>query len=168
MCTVIFRFQYQRFADKFDNLKGVISWARRSRFKKYQQLCDEQEDIKNGHVLLQTIARALDLMPNISSIVYSQGPRHLPIERKDMREIVPPCSFAAQDGFHHLIGAVYISQYTGVREFRVEFNRDVRYETNGKWNAFKILIAFIIQRLGSCLQLHRSHTCRHAPTLILN
>lgn len=71
-------------------------------------------------------------MPNVFSIVYSPGPHHIPGEAKLMKETIPrgviathssfltPRRGKLQDGIHHVIGAVYIAQYTGIREFKVE------------------------------------------------
>jgi hypothetical protein len=62
-------------------------------------------------------------MPNVSSLVYSPDPHHIPLEKKDMKEILPRGVVGADrihDGFHHLIGAIYISQYTGIHNFKIE------------------------------------------------
>jgi hypothetical protein len=94
------------------------------RFKKYQELYNEQESMITGHVLLQTIARALEWqLPNVSSLVYSPVPHHVPFEKKDMKEIVPRGTKhpeGGHDGFHHFVGAVYTSQYTGIHHFKIE------------------------------------------------
>jgi hypothetical protein len=78
----------------------------------------------SGHVLLQTLARALEWqLPNTSSLVYSPEAHHIPLEKKDMKEILPRSqtrSGEAHDGLQHLIGAIHISQYTGIHEFKIE------------------------------------------------
>lgn len=116
---------YQLAAEGFDDLRGMISWARHGKFKKYQRLYEDQVDMKEGHVLLQTVAKALQWMPNITSVVYSPGPLHIPVEKPLMRDILPrgvgnsdPALLL--DGVHHLIGAFHLSQYGGVREFKVQ------------------------------------------------
>ncbi|KAF1840990.1 uncharacterized protein K460DRAFT_410383 [Cucurbitaria berberidis CBS 394.84] len=118
-----------------EELRGGSHWGKRSRWKRYQVLYQEQEDMKTSGVLLQTIARALEWMPNVSSIVYSPHPHLVPVEAKDMRDLVPRGtarsssfpSYQMSNGFagvHHpfrqLIGAIYLSKYAGIREFTVE------------------------------------------------
>ena len=93
--------------------------------------------MRTGGVLLQEVSRALEWMPNITSVVYSPGPRLVPLERKLMKNILPrgvvgrfsphvhgesSDSYvdSCQRGIHHIIGAIYASQYSGVREFHVE------------------------------------------------
>jgi hypothetical protein len=91
--------------------------------------------MRTGGVLFQEVARALEWMPNITSVIYSPGPRHVPIERKIMKDILPRGIVwllslenetsdshvdCYQRGIHHIIGAIYASQYCGVREFHVE------------------------------------------------
>lgn len=108
-------------------------WQRRSLWKKYQTMYQEQEDMKASGVLLQTMARALEWMDNISSIVYSPHQHLIPGEVKNMRNVLPrrlACSRAFDHGVHgytssthafrHLIGAVYMTKYRGIRELRVE------------------------------------------------
>ncbi|OCL01519.1 hypothetical protein AOQ84DRAFT_350568 [Glonium stellatum] len=113
------------------------SWGRRSRFKKYQQLYNEQEDIRASGILFHTLVRALEVMPNVHSIVYSPGPRNVPIESKDLKDILPRgdphftrpnasiedyASYIerVQHGFHVLIGALGSIKYPGIRSFRVD------------------------------------------------
>lgn len=122
---------YHRLADRHKELKNVVSWHRHTKFKKYQLLYKEQEEIKQG-VLVQTIAKALEWMPHIHSIVYCALPRHIPVEKKDMQEILPrgivdrrimpqgDTSESLENGFHHLIGAIAMARYNKIREFRVE------------------------------------------------
>jgi len=99
--------------------------------------------MRTGGVLIHEISRALEWMPNIASVVYSPGPRLVPVERKLMKNILPrgvvhrfsphvhgesSDSYvdSCQRGIHHLIGAIYASQYSGVREFRVEAAEPLR------------------------------------------
>jgi hypothetical protein len=90
--------------------------------------------MKTSGVLLQTLARALDWTTNVSSIVYSPHPHLLRPEAKLVRDLVPRDTRDAYSGnsnrrsnqhpskhpFLHLIGAIYLSQYTGIRELRIE------------------------------------------------
>ncbi|ORY13504.1 hypothetical protein BCR34DRAFT_562004 [Clohesyomyces aquaticus] len=119
-------------------LNECFDAQKHSRFQRYKTLYREQEDMKTSLVLLQSLARALECMPNITSIVYSPVPRTVPAEAADMRDILPrgelpsintpipigehPDSYIArtQHGIHHLIGAVALAQYSGIRSFTVE------------------------------------------------
>jgi hypothetical protein len=99
-------------------------------------LYNEQEDLKASDVLLQSMARALEWTTNVSSIVYSPHPHLLPPEAKLMRDLVPrdfrlgywvvvimsrnEHHINMQHPFLQLVGAIYLSQYTGVRELRIE------------------------------------------------
>lgn len=92
--------------------------------------------MKTTGVLLQSMARAIEWTTNLVSIVYSPHPHLLPTELKVTRDLLPrghslPDNnrgiFPLQDftekpehPFRHLIGALYVAQYTGVRELRVE------------------------------------------------
>jgi hypothetical protein len=94
------------------------------RFRKYKELFKEQVDILSGHVLLQTLARALEWqLPNVLSLVYSPKPHHIPLEKKDMKDVLPRgrnhLDFS-HEGFHHLIGAIHVSQYTGIHNLMIE------------------------------------------------
>lgn len=102
------------------------------RWKRYKELYDEQEDLKASGVLLQTIAKALGSATNISRIVYSPSECLIPLERKTVRDLVPrdyrtdipgryPRDNITQKNhpFRELIGGIYASQYTRVRELRV-------------------------------------------------
>jgi hypothetical protein len=94
------------------------------RFRRYKELFKEQVDILSGHVLLQTLARALEWqLPNVSSLVYSPKPHHIPLEKKVMKEVLPRGKNHhgfSHGGFHHLIGAIHVSQYTGFHSFTIE------------------------------------------------
>ncbi|OAG12599.1 uncharacterized protein CC84DRAFT_1159886 [Paraphaeosphaeria sporulosa] len=120
---------------------GEVSWVRYSRWKRYQELYREQEEIKEG-VLLQTIARALEWMPHVERITYCPYPLHVPVEKKLMKdlfgrgagyvalELSNPAnshgSIEPENAFHHLIGAICVAKYSNIREFRVEqAQRDV-------------------------------------------
>lgn len=101
---------------------SVLSW------KRYAQLCKEQEEMKIDGVLFQTLVRALEWMPNISRITYSPHPRHLPAEYKETQDLVPRGIATTPDDAHttsnhpfcSLIAALYASQFTGIRELRTE------------------------------------------------
>lgn len=82
--------------------------------------------------MLQTIAKALGSITNVSRIVYSPFTRLVPIERKTVRDLVPRDYRMDVNGhrvrdhithkdhpFRELIGAIYAAQYTGIRELRV-------------------------------------------------
>lgn len=87
-------------------------------------------------MLLQTIAKALHSTTNVSRIVYSPSSRLVPVERKTVRDLVPrdyrtdisvSGRYPVRDNVSHknhpfreLIGAIYVAQYTGIRELRVE------------------------------------------------
>ena len=88
-------------------------------------------------MLLQTMARALEWTPNVASIVYSPHPHLIPVEAKVVRDLVPRGGLAnglphltqipqnrSEHPFRGLIGALYLSQYSGVRELRIEASRD--------------------------------------------
>lgn len=84
--------------------------------------------MKIDGVLVQTISRALEWMPNVSCITYSPRPRHLPVEVKEMRGLLPRgvstshgTGYTNSDHpFRQLIAALYMSQFVGIREFRTE------------------------------------------------
>jgi hypothetical protein len=67
-------------------------------------------------------------MPNLSSIVYSPRPRHLPKEVKQLDDLLPAGVTTSAAGaytfldhtFRQLINALYQSRFTGIREFRTE------------------------------------------------
>lgn len=115
---------------------GEVSWVLHSRWKRYQSLYQEQEEVKEG-VLLQTVARALEWMTHVESIAYCSHPLHVPVEKNQMKDILKRGdSYSAVDvlsrtnsypsielyknAFHHLIGAICIAQYSNIREFRVK------------------------------------------------
>jgi hypothetical protein len=110
-----------------------------NRWKRYKQLYIEQDDLKASGVLLQTLARALEWTTNVTSIVYSPHPHLIPMEKKTVRDLIPrglsdsshiyqnPAVFLDHP-FRSLIGAIYVSQYTGVRELRVE---PLRHDEDG-------------------------------------
>ena len=64
-------------------------WQKRNRWKKYQTMYQEQEDMKASGVLLQTIAKGLEWMGQVSSIVYSPQQHLIPAEVKEMRDVLP-------------------------------------------------------------------------------
>lgn len=90
--------------------------------------------MKESGVLIQTISRALDWTTNLSSIVYSPHPHLVPVEKKEVRDLLPrgltrrsphdrrPGTEGHFSGhpFRYLVGAIYLSQYSGVRQLRVE------------------------------------------------
>ncbi|KAJ4367489.1 hypothetical protein N0V83_007072 [Neocucurbitaria cava] len=115
---------YYEEQDKIEELRFASHWEKRSRWIRYQELYKEQEDMKDSGVLLQTIARSLEWMPNVSSVVYSPCPRLIPAEAQQMRDLLPRgtdmyCT-TRDHAFRQLIGAIYLSKYTGIREFKAE------------------------------------------------
>jgi hypothetical protein len=92
--------------------------------------------MKTTGVLLQSMARAIEWTANLASIVYSPHPHLLPTESKVMRDLLPRgysppensrgifplqgSTKTPEHPFRHLIGALYVAQYTRVRELRVE------------------------------------------------
>jgi hypothetical protein len=81
-------------------------------------------------VLLQSLARGLEFMQNISSIVYSPRQHLVPIETKALRDLLSRGVYqdrahgsratAWGHPFRQLIGAIFLSQYTGIRELAVK------------------------------------------------
>jgi hypothetical protein len=147
------QFTYERQNSNYEELRGSASfWGLRTRYarsricqstkqqlmvfrwKRYQELYKEQEDMITSHVLLQTLARALEETSNVSSIVYSPHSHLLRPEAKLVRDLIPRDNKGpdpnnrnhgldqrpSQHPFLHLIGAIYLSQYTGVRELRID------------------------------------------------
>ncbi|KAF1946095.1 hypothetical protein EJ02DRAFT_500233 [Clathrospora elynae] len=129
------------FAQKqFSELDFGSHWARRTRWKRYQALYQEQEDMKGTGVLLQSLARGLENMPNVSSIVYSPRQHYIPTERDVVRDVIPRGGLPSAPGvgtyrstnrytspdhpFRQLIGAISLSRFTGVREFTVERRKE--------------------------------------------
>lgn len=84
--------------------------------------------MKHDGVLIQTLSRALEWMPNVSRITYSPLPRHLPIEANVMKGLVQrslsnvpgPGRTSSDHPFRHLVAALYLSQYAGIRELRTD------------------------------------------------
>ncbi|KAJ8116229.1 hypothetical protein OPT61_g2306 [Boeremia exigua] len=121
--------QYHRQAAQLPDLEQGFSYHKHARWKRYAQLFKEQEEMKSDGVLVQTISRALEWMPNIACIIYSPHPHHLPAEIKETKDLVPrgittsPATTytSAEHPFRQLIAALYISQFTGIREFRAEY-----------------------------------------------
>jgi hypothetical protein len=114
--------------------EASVGWAHRTRWKQYQSLFREQEEIKEG-VLLQTIARALEWMPHVECIAYCSHSLQVPVEKKVMKDILERGLFSPawvrsrdqhssegvkKNAFHHLIGAICVAQYSNIREFCVK------------------------------------------------
>ncbi|KZM21742.1 uncharacterized protein EKO05_0001697 [Ascochyta rabiei] len=119
---------YHRHAAKFPDLEQGFQWHKHSRWKRYQQLFKEQEEMKSDGVLVHTISKALEWIPNVSCITYSPQPRHLPAEAKEMRDLIPggitalpTAGYTSSDHpFRQLVAALYMSRFAGIREFRTE------------------------------------------------
>jgi hypothetical protein len=90
--------------------------------------------MKVDGVLLHSIERGLGNMQNISSIVYSPHEHTIPIERKITRDLLPRGAPPGGLGdnrttdsdhpFRHLIGAIFMSGYTGIRQLTIEAPRE--------------------------------------------
>jgi hypothetical protein len=86
--------------------------------------------MKEDGVLLQSCARGLENMQNISSIVYSPCQHTIPMEIKTLRDLLPrgalPGAFTdnritdSEHPFRQLIGAIYMSGYIGIRQLTIE------------------------------------------------
>ncbi|KAF2869862.1 hypothetical protein BDV95DRAFT_547126 [Massariosphaeria phaeospora] len=138
--------EYDR-AARIPELQHVDPWHKHQRYKHYQALYREQEEMRTDGILLHTVSKALDWMPNVSSVVYSPGPRNVPVEAKLMKDLVPRGSahhnrsyhshgdLGLLDlyGFYDIVGAICMSQYTGIREFHAEFP-----ESNGAGTKFTL------------------------------
>ncbi|KAJ4985704.1 DNA excision repair protein ercc-1, partial [Stagonosporopsis vannaccii] len=119
---------YYREAARHSTFEQDFSYHKHGRWKRYAQLYQEQEEMKSDGVLVQTISRALEWLPNITRITYSPHPHHLPIEAKDMQNLVSRTvtisstsgSTCSDHPFRQLIAALYMSHFTGVRELRTE------------------------------------------------
>lgn len=96
------------------------------RWKRYRTLYKEQEDMNANGFLLQSLVRGLKNMQNISSVVFSPNHHTIPVEKENLRgmaptehdqrhvnhvDIAPP-----NHPFRQLIYAIFLTQYTGVRQ----------------------------------------------------
>ncbi|KAH9870329.1 hypothetical protein IAQ61_005803 [Plenodomus lingam] len=123
---------YFRAQMNFPELDASSPLYGRTRWKRYQMLYQEQQDLKASGVLLQTLKRGLDRMPNVTSVVYSPHARLLSTERKDMRDIVPvgficyPTAHSRRayttpdHAFRYLMEAIFLSNLTSIRRLKVE------------------------------------------------
>ncbi|KAI4641557.1 hypothetical protein J4E93_007654 [Alternaria ventricosa] len=125
---------YSRAEEASGKFQSGSFYAMRTRWKRYQELHKEQESMKEDGVLLQSCARGLENMQNISSIVYSPYQHTIPMEVKTLRDLLPR---GARPGaltdnrttdldhpFRQLIGAVFLSDYTGIRQLTIEAPRE--------------------------------------------
>ncbi|KAJ4380759.1 hypothetical protein N0V86_004121 [Didymella sp. IMI 355093] len=134
---------YHSLAVRIPKLEQGFQWQKHTRWKRYVELYREQEEMKDDGVLMHTLSRALEWMPNISCITYSPHPRHLPTEAKEMKSLlqrslssIPGSDYTASDHpFRQLIAAIYLSQFTGIRELRAE---DVGVEISNPGTEFAI------------------------------
>ncbi|KAH6615251.1 hypothetical protein C7974DRAFT_437140 [Boeremia exigua] len=119
---------YHAHAARVPSLEQGFTYHKHGRWKRYAQLYKEQEEMKSDGVLVQTISRALEWMPNITCITYSPHPHHLRTELKETQDLVPrgvttsstTNYTSSEHPFRQLIAALYMSQFTGIREFRTE------------------------------------------------
>ncbi|KAF1930862.1 uncharacterized protein M421DRAFT_57571 [Didymella exigua CBS 183.55] len=120
---------YHSLAARIPNLEKGFQWQKRTRWQRYVQLYKEQEEMKTDGILVHTLSRALDWMPNVSCITYSPHPHHLPTEAKDMKGLVqrslsdsPKSDYtSSKHPFRQLIAALYLSQFAGIRELRADY-----------------------------------------------
>ncbi|CAN9186101.1 unnamed protein product [Alternaria alternata] len=125
---------YQRSEQKTDEFNSSSFYAMRTRWKRYHDLYEEQETMNVDGVLLQSIARGLGNMQNISSIVYSPHQHAIPVERKTLRDLLTRGALPGRLGknrttswdhpFRQLIGAVFMSEYAGIRQLTIEAPRE--------------------------------------------
>lgn len=123
---------YDRAQLNFVEHDTSTQWQRRARWKRYQMLYQEQEDLKTSGMLLHTLVRALESMPNVTSVVYSPHAHLRPTEVKDMHDLVPvgfTCYPTARSrrgytrpdhAFGQLIGAISLSKSTRIRQLKIE------------------------------------------------
>ncbi len=84
--------------------------------------------MKSDGVLVQTVCRALEWLPNIACITYSSHPHHLPAEQRETQDLVPRgmstspgTNYTRSDHpFRQLVAALHMSQLTGIRELKTE------------------------------------------------
>jgi hypothetical protein len=73
----------------------------------------------------------LERTTNVASIVYSPHPHLIPIEAKVVQDLIPRNTFrgprfpaagycVSEHPFLQLVGAIYVAQYSGIRELRVD------------------------------------------------
>ncbi|KAI4660624.1 uncharacterized protein J4E78_005328 [Alternaria triticimaculans] len=125
---------YSRAEEASGKFQPGSFYAMRTRWKRYQELHKEQESMKEDGVLLQSCARGLENMQNISSIVYSPYQHTIPMEVKTLRDLLPrgalPRTLAdnrtteSDHPFRQLIGAIFLSDYTGIRQLTIEAPRE--------------------------------------------
>jgi len=102
--------------------------------------------MKEDGVLLQSCARGLENMQNISSIVYSPYQHTIPMEVKTLRDLLPrgarPGALTdnrttdSDHPFRQLVGAVFLSDYTGIRQLTIETPREDHPRTEFSLNMF--------------------------------
>ncbi|KAI4661165.1 uncharacterized protein J4E79_004976 [Alternaria viburni] len=137
---------YSRAEEVSGKFQSGSFYAMRTRWKRYQELHKEQESMKEDGVLLQSCARGLENMQNISSIVYSPYQHTIPMEVKALRDLLPRGALpgALTDNrttdsdhpFRQLIGAVFLSNYTGIRQLTIEAPREDHRRTEFSLNMF--------------------------------
>jgi hypothetical protein len=71
----------------------------------------------DGLVLLHTVAKGVQWMPSLCRIVFSRGPHPVTLEKKGLRDIIPPSFRGRYHGLHHIIGAIHCEKITTIREF---------------------------------------------------
>jgi len=86
--------------------------------------------MRDDGVLLQSLARGLQNMQNISSIVYSPRRHHIPVERRALSGLLSRGALRNLSGsnrftppdhpFRQLIGAIFMTGYTGVQQLTVQ------------------------------------------------
>ncbi|KAL1792051.1 hypothetical protein ACET3X_009802 [Alternaria dauci] len=125
---------YQQSEQSTDEFNSSSFYAMRTRWKRYHDMYEEQESMNVDGVLLHSIARGLQNMQNISSIVYSPHQHAIPMERKTLRDLLPRGAVPGRLGknrttswdhpFRQLIGAIFMSEYTGIRQLTIEAPRE--------------------------------------------
>ncbi|KAF1956130.1 hypothetical protein CC80DRAFT_492416 [Byssothecium circinans] len=112
---------YDMATNEYEHLAVAKSWTRRTCWRRYKDKLDEQNDLLDGLVLLHTVAKAIQWMPKLHRLVYSPGPRPIPLEKNSLKNLVPPkCTLDNFDTLHHFIGAIHCEQIANIREFAID------------------------------------------------
>ncbi|KAA8625431.1 F-box multi-domain protein [Pyrenophora tritici-repentis] len=143
--------QYYYLASKYTGLQTEVGshWARRTRWKRFAELYKEQQTMKDDGVLLQSLARGLENMQNISSIVYSPRQHPIPVERKALSDLLPRgevrkmtdavSRFTSPDHpFRQLIGAIFLTGYTGIQQLTVQAPKQDEEDVHFYPNVFSL------------------------------
>lgn len=142
---------YRYLEEKYLPDSPGYDFQRSNRWRRYRELYVDQEVIRKSMILLHEVSRAVDLLPNLHTVIYSPRPLQIPIEAKLMRNILPrgivsshhPNSWrdfieSCQHGLHHLLGALHQSKYIGIREFKI-LGPSERHDTTNRHDGNTVL-----------------------------